>query len=325
MSRIRAGLVTALLVGVAAAGGTAQGQYPERPVTIVVPFAPGGGTDILARQLAERLTVVLKQPFIVENKSGAGAAIGAAFVARATPDGYTLLMGTSAELTIGPNLRPVNYDPAKDFVPVALVGVSPNIILANPSFPPQSIRELVMYAKASPDKTNYGSGGVGTGPHMSGEMLNAMAGVRMTHIPYKGSGPAMADVISGQTQLMISTMAPALPMIKDKKVRPLAVTSAKRSAQLPDVPTVAEQDLPGYESVTWFAVMAPTGTPEPVLQRLRGAIAFLLKSPEVIQRMEGLGIEPATEQPSPSALQQRIKAESENWGKLIKENNIKAD
>lgn len=306
---------------------TASAVYPDRPVKLIVPFSPGGGTDIVGRLLSEKLSLVLRQPFIVENKPGAGAMIGAEFVSKAPADGYTLLMGTSAELTIGPKLTPgsLRYDPVNGFTPIAMVGSSANVILAYPGFDPKTIPELLTYAKANPDKVSYGSGGAGTGPHLSGELLKSMGKVPMMHIPYKGSGPALTDVIAGQTQLMISTMAPALPMIKAQKVRAIAVTSTKRSLLLPDTPTVAEQGLKGYDSVTWYAVLAPAGTPPETVERIQHALKFVLTTKDVADKMIALGIEPSDGTVTGKLLQERIQTDLARWEQLIKSSGIQAD
>ncbi len=299
-------------------------QYPDKPIRLVVPFAPGGGTDVVGRLMAERLGNALRQSIVVENKPGAGAMIGAAFVAAAPADGYTLLMGTSAELTIGPNMAASSrYDPVKDFMPVGMVGASPNVLLANPSFAPKNLREVAAYAKANPDKVSYGSGGAGTSPHMSGELLKTL-GIPMTHISYKGSGPALTDLLSGQTQLMMSTMAPSLPLVKSGQVRPIAVTSLKRSPLLPDTPAVAES-LPGYEAVTWYAVLAPAATPKPIVERLRAALDQVLRDKPFTDRLESMGISPDEERQTSEAIQQRIGKEMALWGRVIKQNNIKPE
>lgn len=305
----------------------AWAAYPDKPVRVIVPFAPGGGTDIVGRLIADRLGVLLKQPFVVENKPGAGAMIGAEYVAKSPADGYTLLMGTSAELTIGPKLTPslARYNPVKDFVPVALVGTSANVILAAPNFSVNTIPELIAYAKANPDRVSFGSGGTGTGPHLSGELLKSMGKFTMTHIPYKGSGPALTDVIGGQTQLMISTMAPALPFLKDKKLRAVAVTSARRSPLLPDTSTVSEQGLRGYDSVTWYALMAPSGTPKEAVERLQRALAHILQTKEVVDRLAGVGVEAPEGLLQGKAVQDRIRTELEQWGRLIKDSGIRAE
>lgn len=327
MKRRTLTVALAAALALCAASSPALAVYPDKPVKLIVPFAPGGGTDIVGRLLADRLSLLLKQPFIVENKPGAGAMIGAEFVAKAPADGYTLLVGTSAELTIGPNLYPttVRYNPIKDFTPIALVGTSPNLLLAHPGFAPNNIQELLVYARANPDKVSFGSGGIGTGPHLSGELLNSMGKISMTHISYKGSGPALTDVIGGQTQLMFSTMAPALPMIRGNKVKALAVTSAQRSALLPDTPTVAEQGLPGYDSVTWYALLAPAGTSQESIARIRNAVDYALKTKEVSEKLIGLGIEPADGKADSKALQERMKAELARWSRLIKDSGIRAE
>lgn len=305
----------------------AWATYPERPVRLVVPFAPGGGTDIVGRLIAEQLGSALKQAFVVENKPGAGAMLGAEFVAKSAPDGYTLLMGTSAELTIGPKLTPnvARYDPVKDFMPVALVGVSPNVLLAAPGFEPKTIREIISYAQANPAKVAFGSGGTGTGPHLSGELLKNMGKFSMTHIPYRGSGPALTDVLAGQTQLMMSTLAPALPFIKSDKLHAVAVTSAERSHLLPNVATVAEQGLPGYAVVTWYAVLAPAGTPKEHVDALKRALSQIVKTKEVAEKLEGLGVEVPKVVEGGTELQNRIRRELDGWATVIKESNIRAE
>lgn len=297
-------------------------QWPERPIKIIIPHAPGGGTDVVGRLMAERLSHVLKQSVVAENKPGAGAMIGAQFVASAPPDGYTILMGTSAELTIGPNMvKSHRYDPVKDFTPIALVGYSPNVILAAASFAPKNIKELGEYARANPDKLFYSSGGSGTSPHVSGELLKTL-GIPMTHVPFNGTGPAMAAFLSGQMPLIFSTMAPAVPLIKDGRARALAVTSSRRSPLLPDVPTVAEQGLTGYEAVTWYAFMAPAGTPREVVEKFRGAVQQILATREVGDRLERMGIV-ADDGTASEAIRDRIQKELAMWGNVIKQNNIK--
>lgn len=323
----RRSISLALLVATFGLAGTAWADYPDRPVKVIVPFAPGGGTDIVGRQMAEQLSTLLKQPFVVENKPGAGAMLGADFVAKSRPDGYTLLMGTSAELTIGPKLTPENakYDPVKDFTPIALVGTSPNVLVAAPNFKPGTIPAIIAYAKANPDKLSYGSGGAGTGPHLSGELLKYMGKFQMVHVAYKGSGPALTDVLAGQTQLMMSTTAPALPFIKNNSLRAIAVTSAKRSPILPNTPTVAEQGLKGYEAVTWYALMAPAGTPQEAVQRLRTAVAEILKKKDLAQRFAAQGIDIASDADVGEGLEERIKHDLDKWGALIRDTGIRGE
>lgn len=318
-----------LVLGLASIGALsaapANAAYPDKPVTLVVPFAPGGGTDIVGRVLANGLGGLLKQPFVVDNKPGAGATIGASHVARSPADGYTILVGTSAELTIGPNLQKVKYDAVRSFTPIGLIGISPNIVLASSRFSATSVLELIRYARQNPGAVSFGSGGAGTGPHLAGELLNTMAGIRMMHVPYKGSGPALTDVMGGQTQLMISTLAPALPFIKDDKVRAIAVTSARRSALLPNVPTVAEAGLPKYESVTWYALMAPAGTPSEAVARLREALAQVLKRAEVREKLAGLGIEQPEREATPEDIRARIANDLKTWGNVIRTANIQQE
>ncbi|WP_028603350.1 Bug family tripartite tricarboxylate transporter substrate binding protein [Ottowia thiooxydans] len=320
-------LSMSLVLGTLSMSFSAWAQYPERPVKLIVPFAPGGGTDIVGRLVAENLSQALKQTVLVENKPGAGAMLGADFVARALPDGYTLLMGTSAELTIGPKLTPANakYNPVMDFVPIALVGTSPNVLLTNSGFSSSTVPEIITFAQANPEKLSYGSGGTGTGPHLSGELIKSMGKFQMVHVPYKGSGPALTDLIAGQTQLVMSTMAPALPFIKGNRVRPIAVTSTKRSPLLPNTPTVAEQGLKGYEAVTWYAVLAPAGTPKESVVKLQTAISQVLRRGDVVERLATLGVEVPQAVESSSSLQERIRRELDQWETLIRDSNIKAE
>jgi len=317
--------LTALSIAAIPVFSMAQAAYPERPITLIVPFAPGGGTDIVGRLVAERLGQELNQVIVVENKPGAGAALGAAYVANAEPTGYTLLLGTSAELTIGPNLREVKYDPVKSFEPIARLGVSPNIILSSRKANTSGIAQLIDAGKKAGSQLSYGSGGVGTGPHLAGELLSSMGGFPFLHIPYRGSGPAMVGVMSGEIPFMVSTLAPALPAVKEGSVIPVAVTSSQRSASLPDVPTVAEQGLPGYESVTWYALMAPAGVPDEVRAKLGDAVRKVLGQPAVIEKLRSLGIDPIPGAEAAEDVRGRISTELAQWGNLIKERNIKVE
>lgn len=318
-------ILTAAAIVAAPALCHAQSAYPEHPIRLIVPFAPGGGTDIVGRLVAENLGRELKQTVVVENKPGAGAALGATFVANSDPTGYTLLLGTSAELTIGPNLRKVAYDPVKGFEPIARVGVSPNIILSFPKAGIKNISQLVAAGKSPGSHLSYGSGGVGTGPHLSGELLSSMGKFPFLHVPYRGSGPAMVAIMSGEVPIVVSTLAPAIPMVKEGSVVAVAVTSAERASSLPQVPTVAEQGLPGYESVTWYALMAPAGVPQNVRDTLRAAMGKVLKQPDVLTKLNTLGIETIAVTESPDAIRKRIAAELAGWGRLIKSRNIKVE
>jgi tripartite-type tricarboxylate transporter receptor subunit TctC len=322
--RIKKALLTTLIAAVPMLS-TAHAAYPDRPITLIVPFAPGGGTDIVGRLIAERLGRELNQSVIVANKPGAGAALGAGYVANAQPDGYTLLLGTSAEMTIGPNLREVKYDPVKSFEPIGRLGVSPNVILASKMANIDAIPQLISEGKKKGSKFSYGSGGVGTGPHLAGELLSSMGDFPFLHVPYRGSGPAMVGVIGGDTPFMVSTLAPALPAVKEGNVIPVAVTSLQRSDALPDVPTVAEQGLPGYESVTWYALMAPANVPGDVRKKLGDALGKVLAQNEVVDRFASLGISPIATVESPDDIRAKISSELTQWGDLIKERKIKVD
>ena len=234
-----------------------------------MPFPAGGTTDVLARAVAQKLTESLGQPTVVDNRPGAGGNIGAELVAKSPPDGYTLLMGTVGTHAINPSLYPqMPYDHVKDFVPVILVAGVPNVLVINPSLPVNSVQELIAYAKANPGKLNFASSGNGTSIHLSGELFKTMAGVQMTHVPYKGSAPALQDLVGGQVQLMFDNLPSSLALIKAGKLKALAVTSLTRAAALPDVPTVAESGLPGFEASSWFGLLAPAGTPQPIVVTL---------------------------------------------------------
>ena len=265
-------MIKQLLAGVALAAaalcGPAQAQgYPSKPVNIVVPFAPGGATDIMTRLLAERLSKRLGQPVIVENKPGAGTMIASEYVAKAPADGHTVLMAASS-LGIAPSLySKVNYDPVKSFAPISLVASVVHVLEVHPSVPVKSVGELITWLKANPGKANYGSVGAGTSTHLESELFNTMAGVKMVHVPYKGSAPALTDLVGGSLQVMFDAWASSGPFVKDGKTRLLAVTTAQRSRILPDVPTVAESGLPGYEAMPWLGLLAPAGTPDAVVRK----------------------------------------------------------
>ncbi len=289
MKSLRTSLL--MLVGIAAWGlplfAAAQAPaYPTKPIRLVVPFPPGGATDILAREVAKHLTEAWGQSVVVDNRPGAGGNIGSELVAKAAPDGYTLEMGTVGTHAINASLySKMPYDHVKDFVPVILVAGVPNVLEVNPSVPVNSVQELIAYAKANPGKLNFASSGAGTSIHLSGELFKVMAGVQMTHVPYKGSAPALQDLLGGQVQLMFDNLPPSLPQIKAGKLRALAVTSTTRAPALPDVPTVAEAGLPGFEASSWFGVLAPAGTPPAIVAKLNAEIAKWLTSPEAKEKL----------------------------------------
>ena len=317
-------LMAGITLAAAALCGSAQAQgYPSKPVTIVVPFAPGGATDIMARQLAERLHKRLGQPVIVENKAGAGTMIASEYVAKAAPDGHTVLLAASS-LGIAPSLySKVNYDPVKDFTPISLVASVVHVLEVHPSVPAKNVAELIAWIKANPGKVNYGSVGAGTSTHLESELFNTMAGVKMTHVPYKGSAPALMDLVGGNLQVMFDAWASSGPFIKDGKTRLLAVTTAQRSRILPDVPTVAESGLPGYEAMPWLGFVAPAGTPTAVVGKFHAELMEVLKESEVQEKFRSLGLDIIGN--TPQEFGEFIKKDIVKWAKVIKESGAKAD
>jgi tripartite-type tricarboxylate transporter receptor subunit TctC len=302
----------------------AQAQtYPSRPVRLEVGAPAGGGTDIVARMLADRLGESMKQSFVVENRPGASNTIAADFTAKAPPDGYTLLVATTTGQAIAPHLLKLGFDTLKDLTPVALVMVVPNVLIVSPSVTARDVKELVAQMKAKPDSFNYASSGAGSTQHLAGEAFKKVAGVQMTHVPYKGSAQAHADMLGGQAQLMFDTTSSAIGQIKSGKLRALAVTSPKRSPELPDVPTLAEAGFPGLEMTTWYGVFAPAATPKDVVTKLHDEIALALKSPDVQKRITGLAGEPGNMSVADFAALQR--ADYDRYGKLIRDSNIKLE
>ncbi|MBS0507509.1 MAG: tripartite tricarboxylate transporter substrate binding protein [Proteobacteria bacterium] len=321
-------MIKQLMAGVALAAlalcGQAQAQgYPTKPVTIVVPFAPGGAADTMARQLAERLNKRLGQPVIVENKPGAGTMIASEHVAKAAPDGHTVLLAASS-LGIAPSLySKVNYDPVKDFTPISLVASVVHVLEVHPSVPVKSVAELIAWLKANPTKANYGSVGAGTSTHLESELFNTMAGVKMTHVPYKGSAPALMDLVGGNLQVMFDAWASSGPFVRDGKTRLLAVTTAQRSKILPDVPTVAESGLPGYEAMPWLGFVAPAGTPAAAVNRFHADLMEVLKEPAVQEKFNSLGLDIIGNQPQEFA--EFIRKDIVKWARVIKDSGAKAD
>ena len=321
-------MIKQLLAGVARAaaalGTPAQAQgYPSKPVNIVVPFAPGGATDIMTRLLAERLSKRLGQPVIVENKPGAGTMIAAEYVAKAPADGHTVLMAASS-LGIAPSLySKVNYDPVKSFAPISLVASVVHVLEVHPSVPVKSVGELITWLKANPGKANYGSVGAGTSTHLESELFNTMAGVKMVHVPYKGSAPALTDLVGGSLQVMFDAWASSGPFVKDGKTRLLAVTTAQRSRILPDVPTVAESGLPGYEAMPWLGLLAPAGTPDAVVRKFHDELIEVLKEQPVQEKFHSLGLDIIGNTPQEFA--DFIKKDITKWAKVIQETGAKAN
>jgi tripartite-type tricarboxylate transporter receptor subunit TctC len=316
------GLAAAVLLMV---GGAvmAQADWPAKPVKILVPFAAGGTTDITARIVAEQLTPVLKQSFVVENKAGAGGNVAAAEVARAAPDGYTFLMGTPGTQAINQFLYPkMPYDTAKDLIPVSFVVRVPNVLIVHPGLGVKTIAELIALAKRKPGALSYGSPGNGSTGQLSTELFKSRAGIFVTHIPYRGSGPMLLDLMAGQLQMAIDNLPSAIPHIRSGKLVALGVTSEARNAQLPEVPAIASV-LPGYAAESWFVLVAPAGTPVPIVNRLSGEVDRILKKPDVIEKFRGLGAEPVGG--TPEQLGRFIAAETTKWQQVVKISGAKVD
>jgi tripartite-type tricarboxylate transporter receptor subunit TctC len=320
MMRWPAGLLTFLALAIAPFAH-AQDDYPNRTVRIIVPFAPGGSTDVVARILADKLGTELKQSFVVENRAGAGGNIGADVVAKASPDGYTLLMGTTGVLAINKYLyKEMSFDPERDLVPVSYTSLITNILVVNPQVPAKTVTELVALARAKPGALTFASSGSGSSTHLSAELFKSMAGVDILHVPYKGSSQAITDLMGGQVTMLFDNAPSSIPFVEQGKLRALAVTSTKRLPNLPDVPTLDEAGVKGYESLSWSGIMAPAGTPKRVIDKLNAAIDKILRDPDVKQRFASLGVDPVGG--PPEAFSRHIRAESEKWARVVKTANI---
>lgn len=321
LQAIVAASAAALSASPALAAG--PGGYPARPVTIVVPFAPGGGSDNIARLLAVRLSERTKASFIIDNKPGAGTNIGNEAVSRAAPDGQTLLFG-QVTLSINPSVyKGLRYNVQKDFAPVAQFATSPTVLVVASTTPARSVQEFIAHAKSNPGKVNFGSGGSGTSVHLAGELFASVTGTQMVHVPYKGSAPAMTDLIGGQIQAMFDTAPSALPHVAGGKVRALAVTGPRRLADLPHVPTFAEAGVPDFDAPAWYGLLAPAKTPPAVVQYLNAQIQEILKEPATQQRLAQLGAAPAPG--SPEAFGAFIRAESERWSAVVRKAGVTLD
>jgi tripartite-type tricarboxylate transporter receptor subunit TctC len=316
------GLAALALVATPVAAQT--GGWPNKPIRYIVPFAPGGTTDILARAVGEPLAKALGQPVVVENKPGQGGSIGAAELARSAPDGYTIGGGTISSHGINATLYDkLPYDPITSFAPITMFASQPNVLLVHPSVPAKDLKEFIALLKANPDKYSFGSAGNGTSQHISGELFKSMAGVKMQHIPYRGSGQMIPELLGGNLPVAVDNIATAMPHVKSGKVRALAVTSAQRSIVAPDVPTMAESGLPGYELTSWQAVFAPAGTPPAIVERLYTEIANILKTPEMQKRLGDLGLD-ISGMP-PAELAALVKSDVPRLGKIVKDSGAKAD
>jgi tripartite-type tricarboxylate transporter receptor subunit TctC len=317
---------TACLVGLAAplaAPATAQG-YPNRPITLVVPFPPGGSTTIVARIVADKLAEALGTQIVVDNRGGAGGTIGTRGVAKSPPDGYTIVLGYTGTLAIGPSLYGnVGYDPRKDFAPIGRIATAPNTVVVHPSFDVKTIKELIAYAKANPGKVNFGSAGVGTVSHICGEYFGNEAGIQLIHIPYKGTGPAVTDLLGGHIPMAFAPIPAVHEQAKNGNLRMLAVTSAKRSTLMPDVPTIAEAGLTGFEAVLRYGLAAPAGTPRPIIDRLNTVLNQVLAMDDMRKRLAIEGAEPIPSTPEEYGV--AIDREERTWAKVLKAAGVKAD
>lgn len=309
------GVSTILFTAVACAAG-AQSDYPSRPVRIIVPSSPGGGTDILSRLLAPQLSERLRQPVLVDNRPGAGSIIGNELVAKAAPDGYTLLMGISTLAILPAMHRKLSYDALRDLAPVTQVIAAPNILVVHPSLPVRSVKELVAFARKRPGEINYASAGLGTNPHLCMELFLSMADVKMVHVAYKGLGPAIIDLLAGHVVVATATMLTGLPHVKSGRLRGLGVTGATRSNVLPELPTVAEAGVPGYEAVQWYGLLAPAQTPREIIMRLHGAMTGALQAASIREKMAIDGVQPVGSQPDEFA--RFLRAETDKWGKVAR-------
>lgn len=313
-----------LVVLFAGIHATANAQtYPTNTIRMVVPFTAGGGVDILARLVAERLRERWGQPVLVENRPGASGVIGTDYVAKATPDGHTLLMGYDGTLVISPLLGKVPFDTLRDLAPVTKVTDVPLIIVAHPSFQANSIRELISLAKAKPGQLNYSSSGTGSTPHMVGELIESLAGIDMLHVPYKGGSAALIDTLGGQMQLLFIAVPPVQSYVTQGRLKAIAVTTAKRTSALPNVPTVAESGLSGFDVPTWFGIMAPKGTPRPIVLKIQQEVASIITIPAVKERFATLGFEPVGN--TPDEFEAQIKADIARWSKVVAQANIKTN
>ena len=313
---------SALLALSCAGGALAQSAFPSRPVTIVVGFAPGGGTDTVARIMQKNLGDSLGQQVLVENKAGAGGNIATDFVAKAAPDGQTILLGTVGSLTVAPHIiSTLPYDPLRDLAPITMAAVFANVLVVQPSVPASSLAEFVKLAREKPGTVTYGSSGIGGAGHLAGELLGMMAKIDIVHVPYKGGGPAMQGILGGQVTSVFATPISAWPHIKAGKVRAIATTGSRRAELLPEVPTVAESGYPGYEAVNWYAYMAPARTPKPIVERLHRELVKVLDAPDIRELLNKQGIEPSPS--STEELARYIAREYETWGKVVKLAGIK--
>ncbi len=317
MFRIACASLFAALTALPAPPAVAAEGYPQRPIRVVIPFSPGGGTDVLARALQDKLEEALGASVIIDNRGGAGGTLGAAVVARAAPDGYTLLF-TSASYTFAPSLyKDLPYDPLRDFKPITIFGSTPNILVVHPSMPVKSLGELLALARKGPGEIHYGSGGYGSNIHLTTALFTYMAKINLVHVPYKGGGSAQIALMSGEVQMMLAGIQSALPFVKSGRMRALAVTTKQRSPAMPDLPTIDEAGVPGYDKAAWFALFAPAGVPEPIINHVYQAAAKILKNPDIVKRLAAEGAVAVGN--SPAEFEAFVRAEIAQWAKLIRD------
>jgi tripartite-type tricarboxylate transporter receptor subunit TctC len=318
-------VLRACVLAALAISASAHAQvYPAKPIRMIVAYPPGGGTDIVGRMVAQKLGETLGQSVVVENRGGASGNIGTEIAARAAPDGYTVLMGNVAPNAINVSLfKNLPFDPVADFAPVSLVASTPNILVVHPSTPARSVKEVVALARSRPGVLNFASAGVGSSSHLAGELFRILAGADIVHVPYKGAGPAMVDVLSGQVQLYFATMPAAMPHVKSGKLVPIAVTSLKRSQALPDAPTIAESGVPGYEASTWYGLLAPAHSPDAAIARLHESVVKMLGDAALRAKLADQGFEPVGDSPKEFAVY--IRSEIAKWGKVIRDAGIRPE
>ena len=318
---LMAGIACCLL---AATGPAAAQSWPTRPVKLVVPFPPGGPLDTIGRAIAQKLTEDWHESVIVENKAGAGGNIGADFVAKSAPDGYTVVMGALSTHAVNPSLyAKMPYDAQKDFAPITLVAITPNVLVVNPSLPVHSVKELIAYAKAHPGKLSFGSGSIGSAGHLAGELFKVDTGVDMVHVPYKGAAPAMQALLAGDTQLMFDNLASSMAQVKAGKLRALAVTTAQRSSFAPDLPTLAEAGVPGFDISTWFGLLAPAGTPPAVIEKWNASVTRILSAPDMRARLAAQGAEASPD--TPAEFSKFIATEIAKYARVVKASGARVD
>lgn len=320
-SRSALGLATFLLA-LFAGYSSAEEAWPSKPVRIIVPFPAGGVADLAPRVVGQKLSEKWGQPVIVENKAGAAGNIGMGEGARAAPDGYTLVLAPTGNLTVNQFLFKLPFDTAKDLAPITVLATSPNVLVVNPSVPAKTFSELIAYAKANPGKLNFASPGAGSGAHLAGELLNIEAGIQATHVPYKGLAPAVTDLLGGQVQMMFAGISTVIQYVKSGKLVALAIASPRRSPQLPDVPTVAESGIPGFDVTSWYGLVTRAGTPPAIIDKIQRDAAEVLRDPEVRNRFAGLGLEPGGN--TPAEFEALIASESRKWGDIVRKAHIPA-